>query len=109
MLHLGREPLDANRQLGRQLRLLGDIQHLELIQQLVDVTNAVPAGIPKLALCLPPFAKRRNLDRGLLDHAPASEDPSPASRRLTLLSKIVFFKNSELSSPPPLNSSPAFR
>jgi hypothetical protein len=93
MFHLAGKPLDAKSEVGRQLRFLGDVQHLELIQELVDMTNSVPPGVSKLPLRVPPFAKRRDLHRGLLDHAPASEDPSHASRRLTLLSKIELVKN----------------
>src|SRR6202158_4063598 len=109
VFHLGGEALDAKGQVGRKLRLLGDVQHLELIQQLVDVANPVSAGVLKVSLRVPPFAKRRDLDRGLLDHAPASEDPSHASRRLTLLSKIELVKNSKLSSHLSLNSDKASR
>src|ERR1700694_3236728 len=109
MFHLGGEPLDAKGQVGRKLRLLGDVQHLELIMHLFEMTNPVSPGVSKLSLRVPPFAKRRDLDRGLLDHAPASEDPSHASRRLTLLSKIELVKNSKLSSPLRLNSGKASR
>src|ERR1700686_2861995 len=97
MFHLASKPLDAKGQVGGQLRFLGDVEHLELIQKLIDVTNSVPPGVSKLALRVPPFAKRRDLDRGLLDHAAASEDPSHASRGFTLLSKIELVKNSKLS------------
>jgi hypothetical protein len=109
MLHLGGKPLHTKGQVGRQLGLLRDVEHLELIQQLVDMTNSVPPGVSKLALRVPTFAKRRDLDRGLLDHAPASENPSHASRRLTLLSKLELVKNAKSSRHLRLNSSKAFR
>src|SRR2546430_10928727 len=94
MFHFGRQPLDSEGQVSGKLRFLGDVQHLELIQQSVDVPDAVSAGIAELALRVPPLAKGGNLDRGLLDHAPPSEGPRHGSRGVTLLSNTELVKNS---------------
>src|SRR5260370_171314 len=82
-----------DRQVSRQLGLLGNVQHLELVQEPVDMPNPVSARIAQLALRLPSLALRGDLDRGLLDHASAAEGTSHASRTTTLRSNTELVKN----------------
>src|SRR6266550_2326498 len=60
--------VDRDREHGRHLPLIGQIQHLELIQELVDVMHLVPARV--LGTLDPALARSHVLDgaAGLLDH-----------------------------------------
>src|SRR5579884_1315269 len=62
------EPLDAADQLGGDLGLLGEVQHLELVEDLVDVADLVAARVALLLLRLPPLVELSDLQAGLLDH-----------------------------------------
>ena len=93
MVHLHGQALHPKREFRRELGFFGNIEHLELIQEPVHVADAVPAGITKLSLRMPALAERRDLDRGLLDHAPSTDGSSHASRAITLLSKLELVKN----------------
>src|SRR5260370_20561501 len=93
VVHLGGQPLHAEREVSRQLSLLGNVQHLELVQEPVDMPNPVPARIAQLALRLPSLALRGDLDLGLLHHTSAAEGTSHASRTTTLRSNTELVKN----------------
>ena len=69
---LVRQLVHRHRELDRDLTLLCEVQHLQLVEQPIDVAHLVPAGV--LLLSEPPVAFGHDVDcnAGFFDHTPQS-------------------------------------